>query len=31
MESIQRQVIDHLIEEEDIDIYENDLINPEFY
>jgi predicted NUDIX family NTP pyrophosphohydrolase len=30
MESIQRQVIDHLIEEEDIDIDENDLINPEF-
>ena len=30
MESIQRQVIDHLMEEEDIDIDENDLINPEF-
>ena len=30
MESIQRQVIDHLMEEEDIDIDEDDLINPEF-
>jgi 8-oxo-dGTP pyrophosphatase MutT (NUDIX family) len=30
MESIQRQVIDNLIEEEDIDINKNDLIDPEF-